>query len=65
MYFSVVGFRIGGLIDIITHKETGYLANPYDQESLAYGIKWVIEDMKEIKAFRKARLKAEKKWNSK
>ena len=62
----VVGFRIGGLIDIITHKETGYLANPYDPESLAYGIKWVIEDNERNKKLsEKARLKAEKKWNSK
>ena len=61
----VVGFRIGGLIDVITHKETGYLANPYDPKSLAHGINWVIESEERNKELSlKARLKAKKEWDS-
>ena len=37
-----VGFRIGGMPDMITHKETGYLAEPFDPQDLADGIKWVL-----------------------
>ena len=61
----VVAFRIGGLIDVVSHKETGFLANPYDPESLAYGIKWVIEDKeRNNKLSSQARLKAQKLWDS-
>ena len=40
----VAAFKIGGLLDVVSHKETGYLADPYDPKSLAYGINWIIED---------------------
>lgn len=61
----VVAFKIGGLIDIVTHKETGFLANPYDPESLAYGINWVIEDKQRNKRLSsQARLKAKRLWDS-
>lgn len=38
----VVAFRIGGLADVITHKVSGWLANPFDVADLARGILWVI-----------------------
>ncbi len=38
----VVGFRIGGLPDIIDHKCNGYLAQPYNAAELADGIAWVL-----------------------
>ena len=61
----VVGFRIGGLIDIVSHQETGYLADPYNPKSLACGINWVIEDEERNKKLSsQARLKAEKLWDS-
>lgn len=38
-----VGFRTGGLPDIIEHWKNGYLAEPYDPADLASGIAWVLE----------------------
>ena len=39
----VVAFKIGGLPDIVEHRVTGYLAEPFDVEDLANGIQWVLE----------------------
>jgi glycosyltransferase involved in cell wall biosynthesis len=38
----VVAFGHTGLLDIIEHKKTGYLAKPYDVNDLASGIEWVL-----------------------
>lgn len=38
----VVAFDIGGMADVITHQETGYLATPFSTEDLADGILWVL-----------------------
>lgn len=38
----VVAFNCTGLSDILTHKEDGYLASPYDVADLAAGISWVL-----------------------
>ena len=40
----VVAFDATGPKDIVEHKRTGYLAQPFDSEDLAKGIAWVIED---------------------
>jgi glycosyltransferase involved in cell wall biosynthesis len=37
-----VGFRIGGLPDLIDHRRTGYLAEPFDVNDFAAGIHWVL-----------------------
>ncbi len=61
----VVGFSIGGLIDIVSHQETGYLADPYDPKSLAHGINWTIENEERNKKLSlQARLKAKKYWDA-
>ena len=39
----VVAFNIGGMPDMIEHKVTGYLAQPFDIQDLARGISWVIQ----------------------
>ena len=39
-----VGFKVGGMPDMIKHKETGYLANPFDTQDLATGIDWVLKN---------------------
>ena len=41
-----VAFNIGGMPDMITHKENGYLAKPFETDDLAEGIKWIIENDK-------------------
>ncbi len=39
----VVGFKTGGIPDMVKHKENGYLANYRDAEDLAKGILWVYK----------------------
>lgn len=39
-----VAFDIGGMPDMINHKQNGYLSQPYNIDDLANGIIWVIED---------------------
>lgn len=39
-----VAFDIGGMGDMITHKENGFLAHPYDANELAEGITWTLVD---------------------
>lgn len=40
----VVSFGITGLLDVIEHTRTGYLAHPFETEDLAKGIEWVLTD---------------------
>lgn len=39
-----VGFNVGGMPDMISHKKTGYLADPYDTDDLARGVAWAVEN---------------------
>ncbi len=45
----VVGFNIGGIPDMISHKENGYLAKYKDAEDVCNGIKFCLQ--KEIKGY--------------
>ncbi|MCL2792957.1 MAG: glycosyltransferase family 4 protein [Spirochaetaceae bacterium] len=40
----VVCFDIGGNSDMVTHKVSGYLAQPFDTSGLAEGIDWVLNN---------------------
>ncbi|MCF8069591.1 MAG: glycosyltransferase [Desulfobacterales bacterium] len=40
----VVAFNTTGLPDVVAHKESGYLAHPFDPNDLAHGIQWVLND---------------------
>jgi len=40
----IVCFNIGGLIDIVEHKRTGYIANKFDVANFAEGINWVLNE---------------------
>ena len=42
----VVAFAQGGCIDIIDHKQTGYLAQPYDTTDFREGILWCLDNSK-------------------
>jgi glycosyltransferase involved in cell wall biosynthesis len=54
-----VAFQIGGIPDLVDHKETGYLADPKSSASLAEGINWVYKQLKTSNALSiKARNKA-------
>jgi glycosyltransferase involved in cell wall biosynthesis len=39
-----VAFDNSGLVDIVRHQQTGYLAKAFDAEDLAQGIQWVLAD---------------------
>jgi glycosyltransferase involved in cell wall biosynthesis len=56
----VVAFRATGLLDVIEHRQCGYLAQPYDSGDLARGIAWVLEDKgRHAQLSRRARQKVE------
>lgn len=38
-----VGFRTGGIPEMIDHKQNGYVANYTDADDLAYGIEWCLD----------------------
>jgi glycosyltransferase involved in cell wall biosynthesis len=40
----VIAFNGTGLQDIVTHQETGYLAQPFEVQDLARGIAWVLAE---------------------
>lgn len=44
----VVAFDIGGMPDMIKHKENGYLVDYKDINDLAYGIKWTLNNLKNV-----------------
>jgi glycosyltransferase involved in cell wall biosynthesis len=57
----VVAFNFSGPKDIVSHKETGYLAKYCDIEDLAKGIKWTIENYNSLN--NKSRNNAIKKFS--
>jgi glycosyltransferase involved in cell wall biosynthesis len=60
----VVAFRTGGLVDIVSNRSTGALADPFDPASLAAAIGWVLEDPQRRRQLgAAARQRAEWLWN--
>lgn len=58
-----VAFNVGGMPDMINHKESGYLAKPYESRDLAQGIIWILEDENRHKMLSvNARKKAEQEY---
>ena len=53
----VCAFSIGGNADMIDHKKNGYLAKKQDNEDLANGIIWCLENNKENELSKNARKK--------
>ena len=61
----VVSFDIGGLLDIIEHQKTGYLAKAFDTRDLANGITWILEQKDSNKLSNNARERAVEKFSEK
>ena len=59
----VVAFYIGGLIDIILHKKTGWLANPFDTIDLGRGISSLLQRSSDIELNEACRLRARKQFS--
>jgi glycosyltransferase involved in cell wall biosynthesis len=51
----VVAFDATGPSDIVDHRETGWLAEPYEVGDLARGIEWIIEEADQTKVKNTAR----------
>jgi glycosyltransferase involved in cell wall biosynthesis len=47
----VTAFNVGGTSDIIEHKKNGYLATPYNDEELAFGIEYCLEHHEELSKY--------------
>ena len=59
-----IGFKNTGAQESIKHKETGYLAKPYDFDELAYGINWIISNkMMHVEMRIKSRKNALLNWS--
>ena len=41
---AIVATRVGGLVDLLKHEETGFLVDPQDAEQLSEGILRVLSD---------------------
>lgn len=61
----VLGFDIGGNIDLIEHKKNGYLARPFDVQDMARGIDWILNTSNYYELCRNAREKVLREFDSK
>lgn len=62
----VVAFRTTGLIDVVEHQTTGYLAKPFEASDLACGISWCLNDEFRYKSLSlAARERAKNLWSEK
>lgn len=52
-----IGFKTGGIPEMIDHKQNGFLADVKSSESLAAGIRWVLEESNYIATSEAARKK--------
>jgi glycosyltransferase involved in cell wall biosynthesis len=43
-----VGFNVGGIPEMIDHKQNGYVAEYKNAEDLATGIEWVLENTEKL-----------------
>lgn len=59
-----VAFNLGGMPDLISHQQTGYLAQSCDTADLAQGIAWVLESCdRQQKLGNQARQQAERQFS--
>jgi len=60
----VVAFGATGLLDIVEHQKTGYLAKPFDSKDLANGIEWVLHAANYDELCQNAREKVMREFDS-
>ncbi len=60
----VVAFNHTGLVDIVDHKENGYLAQALNTQDLADGIEWILDNEQYDELCLKAREKIERNFAS-
>ena len=59
----VVAFDTAGMPDVAVHRETGYLAQPFDIVDLAQGMSWILSDNSARQTLSsRARTRAEELW---
>ncbi len=59
-----IAFRIGGMSDMIVHKNNGYLSKPFNTSDLVDGINWIFKDDGRYQVLSmNARAKVEKDYN--
>ncbi|NLV11951.1 glycosyltransferase family 4 protein [Haloarcula argentinensis] len=57
-------FNVGGLSDIVDHRKTGYLAEPFDTTDLARGIEWIVNSLSDqIELGNQARTTAQRRYS--
>lgn len=61
----VVAFDIGGMPDMITHQETGFLAEAYDAGQLLEGIRWAFSGKDQTGLRERCRASAREKFDEK
>ena len=60
----VVAFSYSGLLDVVAHRETGYLARAFDIEDMAEGLNWILNDTDRRGVLgRAARVRAMQLWS--
>lgn len=61
----VVAFAATGLLDLVDHKMSGYLAKPFDTKDLARGIDWILQHENPEQLAQAARVKVLREFDSK
>ena len=58
-----IGFNIGGIPEMIDHKQNGYIAKYKDAQDLANGIRWILNEADTALISENARQKAETNYS--
>jgi glycosyltransferase involved in cell wall biosynthesis len=59
----VLASRVGGMAEVLTHKETAYLVPPADAGALADGLRWLLNDPQAAALGQQARAWAQQNFN--
>lgn len=59
----IIAFNTSGLIDVVDHRKTGYLAKKYDEYDFAKGINWILNHKDPYSLRENARAKVVKEFS--